>query len=333
MCYFDRTEKPLEAVKRAIDKDGSFSPTDRKTFHVQPEKKANYYISQLLYGVYHNKPMSWVKNGRVNFNDRNSFNLTSANLSHTHADEPDNINRRIWCMGDYIFLHHKKSGSCFFCNYEEELFRLLCHHRIIWGYQKDLGRLQATVIRKKRKMKKFSFGLHTLIYAYYHYNARYNNFVGAIRRLQRDFAKDGYTIDHLDNNQANNTMWNLSPMLKCENSEKHNFMSRVRYPFFLFAVYTGESYRLLSGRVHETERGLIDPEFDAAFIKCATPKALVSYIKQFMDATWPDGLTPAKRLENAPNAPCLKNYFGDFYADGIRKLLHEKDEHEFYEYQ
>lgn len=333
MCYFDRAEKPLEAVKRAIDKDGSFTPTDRKTFHVQPEKKAKYYISQLLYGVYHNKPMSWVRNGRVNFNDRNSYNLTSANLSHTHADEPDNINRRIWRTGDYIFLYHKKSGKCFFCNYEDELFRLLCHHRIIWGYQKDLGRLQATVIRKKRKMKKFSFGLHTLVYAYHHYNARYNNFVGAIRRLQRDFAKAGIVIDHLDSNQANNLVWNLSPMLKCENSEKHNLVSRVRFPFFLFAVYTKGTYKLLSGRVVGTEQGFVDPEFDVALIKCTTSKALVSYLKGFMNVRWPDGLTPANYLENNPNAPCLKNYFGDFCSDSLRKLLLERDEQDFYEYE
>lgn len=320
-------------MKYAIEKEGSFTPTDRKTFHIQPEKKKKYYLSQLLYAVYHKKPLSWVRNGRVSFNDRNSYNLTSTNLSHTHADEVDNINRRIWHMGDYIFLYHKKSGKCYFCNYEEGLFRLLCHHRIVWGYQSDLGRLQATVIRKKRKMKKFSFGLHTLVYAYHHYNARYNNFVGVIRKMQKDFAKKGINIDHLDSNQANNTLWNLSPMTRNENSEKHNFISRVRYPFFLFGVYTGETYRLLSGRVYESKSGLIDPVFDAAFISCKIPKALISYIKRFIDTSWPDGLTPAKNLKNNPDAPCFKNYYGDFCADDIRKLLLKKNEEEFQEYR
>lgn len=331
-CYFDKSDKALRAVKRVIKNSCSITTNEYGAFKIHPSKKRKYYLSQYLYGVYHGKPLSWVRNGRVNFLDRNRCNLTSANLSHTHANEPENINRRIWRDGDYIFLYHKKSGKVYFTDYEEELFKLLCNRRILWGYLPDLGRLRATVMdpKTKRKMDGFTFGFHTLVYCYYHYGARYRNFIGCIRKMQKDLQKNGLAIDHLDSNQEDNLAWNLSLMTRSQNSLKNNFSSRIRFPFFIFAVYINGKYRMVYGRV----RGeILAPEFDAAFTICQNASDLVDFLRKFLETPWEDGLTPAQNYKDNPQEVCFHNYFGDFHASEIRKMLLEKDSSEFEIYE
>ncbi len=319
-------------MQKAIERDGSFCPKGKGSFCVQDvsHTKPPYYLSQLLYGVYHHKPMSWVKAGRVNFLDGNTSNLTKANLSHTHADEEDNINRRIWREGEYIFLHHKKSGQCYFCSYTPVLFDLLCSHRILWGYQPDMGRLQATVIWKKRKMKGFAFGFHTLCYASYHYGAGKNNFIGRVKQMQKDFSAAHLSVDHLDDNQANNCIWNLSPMRKEQNAGKKDILGCIRYPFFFYAVYFDGEYRVVCGRICGD---VLYPGYDAAFVICADPPALIELAKRFYKTEWEDGVSPEKKLKSNPDNVCLQNYFGDFGATGIRKLLLEKNQNEFETYK
>lgn len=327
---FDRSDKALSAVKRAIENDSSFTPFTKNNYlYVQPNKSSSYCLSQLLYGTYHNKSMAWIKKGHVRFVNRDYTDYTSDNLYHTQVDTADNTNRRIWRMGDYIFLLHKKSGQCFFCNYNPELFRLLCNHRITWGYQSDIGRLKSKVMRAKRPIKDLIFGFHSLVYAFYYYGARYRNFIGAVRRMQNDFDKKKLVVDHLDDNQTNNMIWNLSPMTKNQNSIKADRLGRIRHPFFLFAAYHNGKYKLLCGRVYETEAGLLDPTFDAAFILCKDADSLNDFLKVFQDAKWEDGLSPAENMKKCPDAVCFQDYFGDFGATQIRKLLMEREEQDF----
>ena len=276
-CFFSKDDKALRFVQNAIKRDGSFCPY-RNWFYVQPAKKKEYNLAQLLYSAYTGRSMAWIRQGEVKCLDGDHRNLTKSNLVHTKEDCADNATRRIWHEGEFIFILHKSSGMVFFCDYEPELFDLLCHHSMLWGYQADTNRLQITVFRERRKAKDLKFRLHTLVYAYYHYGARCTNYIGAIRKIQSDFGKHSLSLDHLDNMHENNCIWNLSPMTSSQNSTKASTSAKIRYPFFLYAVYKDGIYRVACGRIWG-EWFLPRPEWQ--FVICKGADSLNKFLKYF----------------------------------------------------
>lgn len=317
-AYFDRTDRVLKAVQRKIKQRGSvIYNKGLNLFAFKSKKNDSIYLAQLLYSIYNRKPLSWVRNGRVRILDGNCSNLTSDNLVHTHEDADDNPNRCIYQAEDYIFLLHKKSGRTYFCRNDPELFKLLCDHRLVWDYLEKQNRLRATVVRNGHGINDLNPYFYQIVYAFEHYGARYNNFIGRIRKMQADLEKNGLTIDHLDGIQENGMFWNLSLMTKSQNSTKNDMLGRVRYPFFLLAVYFESQYRIYCGRIRDLIAGVLDYN---CWI-CETPDDLIDFLKNFLSKEWEDGLSPAKNLEENPDAVCYQNYFGDFGASGIRDEL------------
>jgi len=317
-AYFDRTDKVLRVVQRAIKKYGSvgFNKTSGQ-FCFSSMRKNPIYLSQLLCATYKGKPLSWVRKGRVCFLDKNYHNFTSGNLVPTNENATDNRDRTIYQIGDYIFLYHKSSGRTFFCKYYPGLFELLCNHRIIWRYLDNQNKLQANIMRKGQIIPDLMPYFHQVVYAFEHYGATANNFIGKIREMQDDLEKRELTIDHLDGNQENAMPWNLSLMSRSQNSAKKDMLGRVRYPFFLFSVYCDGKYRIYCGRIRDLIAGVLDYN---CWI-CETPDDLIDFMKNFLSKEWEDGLSPAKNVEENPNAVCYQNYFGDFGASGIRDEL------------
>ena len=324
--YFDRTDKALMAVRRKIKQCGSVGfKKETGQFAFNNKRNNTAYLSQVLYSAYSGKPLSWVRDGRTRIMDGNHHNLTSGNLVHTHENATNNPNRCIYQVGKYIFLCHKKSGRTYFCRNDPELFKLLCSHRLVWSFLEKRNKLQANIIRNGQAIDYLNPYFHQIVYAFEHYGARYNNFIGKIRKMQTDLAKNGLSIDHLDNIQENGMPWNLSLMTTSQNSTKNDLLGRVRYPFFLFAVYFEGKYRIYCGRVWEPITGILD---SSCWI-CETPGDLIDFAQNFLSGEWEDGLSPAKNLEVNPDAICFQNYFGDFGASGIREELMEKSEEDF----
>lgn len=206
--------------------------------------------------------MEWVRCGRIRYFDGDHENLVSANLVHTKDNCPDNLNRRIFFAGNVMFLYVKSCKTCYFCDYDPELYKLLCECQIIWAYNKCNRQIHA-------KIDGILFGFHTLIYAFHHYGARQNNFISAIQKLQADLNKRKLTIDHLDDSLENNLIWNLSLMTDSQNGRKSDIFGKVRWPFFAFAVYHNKKYKVLFGRVRQGDVWFA-PEFDADFVICNT---------------------------------------------------------------
>lgn len=325
-AYFDRTDKALKAVKRGIEDHGTIGYNKAwNQFWFGSMKKQPIYLSQLLYKVYSGKPLPWVRKGLVRFADGNTHNFTRGNLVHTRTNTADNRNRWIYQIGEYTFLFHKKSGRTFFCKNDPELFDLLCHNRITWTPNTRTGSLQANIVRRGKKISDFMPYFHQFIYAFEYYGARRNNYISRIRKMQAEFDKKGLTIDHLDNNHENGMPWNLSTMTKPQNSAKNDMLGRVRYPFFLFAVYYDNKYRIYCGRIY----GTIASAMDMGLYICETPDALIDFMTYFLNLEWEDGLTAARNLKENPDAVCFQNYFGDFGASKIRDELMTKPESEF----
>ena len=325
-AYFDRTDKALRTVRRKIKHSGSVGfKKDTGQFAFLSKKSNTAYLSQVLYATYSGKPLSWVRNGRTRPKNGDHHNLTSGNLIHTHEDTTDNPNRRIWQAGDVTFLYHKKSGRTYFCRNDPELFKLLCNHRLVWSYLEERNKLQANIIRTGKAIDDLNPYFHQIVYAFEYYGARDNNFIGKIRKMQADLSKKDLTIDHLDNTQENGMSWNLSLMTISQNSSKNDMLGRIRYPFFLFAVYFDGKYRIYCGRV----RGQIAEAVDFSCWICETADDLIDFVKNFLSKEWEDGLSPAKNLEENPDAVCFQNYFGDFGASGIREELMRKPEEDF----
>ena len=325
-AYFDRTDKVLKVVQRAIKKYGSvgFHKASGQ-FWFNSMRKSPIYLSQLLCATYKEKPLSWVRKEHVRFLDKSSHNLTSGNLVPTNENATDNRNRTIKQMGDCIFLQHKTSGKTFFCKYYPGLFELLCNHRIIWTFLEKGNKLQANIIRKGEKIEDLMPYFHQIVYAFEHYGATSNNFIGKIREMQADLERRKLTIDHLDDSQENAISWNLSLMTKAQNSAKNDMLGRVRYPFFLFAVYYEDAYRIYCGRIYDLLTGVLDY---SCWI-CETPDDLIDFMKNFLSKEWKDGLSPEKNLKENPNAVCFQDYFGDFGAIGIRDELMAKSKDDF----
>lgn len=316
--YFDRSDKALKVVQQKIKKYGIASlQVPSGQFRLDRGRGDRPYLAQVLYAIYSGKPLSWVRKGYVRFRDGNCLNLTSENLAHTHMSTADNENRVIYQVGDYIFLRHKESGKTFFCKNDPELFELLCNYRLIWVFLKKKNKLMVHIMRGGHSIKDLRPYFHQIVYAFEHYGARSNNFIGKIREMRLDLKKKGLTIDHLDNTQENAMPWNLSLMTAEQNSAKNDLIGRVRYPFFLFAVYFEGKYRIYCGRVWEPTTSVLD---FSCWI-CETPDDLIDFIDKFLSSEWEDGLSPAKNIKEHPDEVCFQNYFGDFGASGIRDEL------------
>lgn len=323
-AYFDRTDEALRAVQRKIKRCGSVVLQPTGPFAFKPAKGKSTDLSQLLYAVYNSRPLSWVRKGRTSFLNGDYHDLTSGNLTHSLADTSGNVNRQIYVMGDYIFLRHSKSGRTYFCKKDPELYELLCDHHISWYYAKA-NKLQANIVRGGKIVDDLKPYFHQLVFAFEHYGARCNNFIGRIRQMQRDFEKASLTIDHLDGTQENAMPWNLSTMTQAQNSAKKDLLDRVRYPFFLFAVYFEEKYRIYCGRILEPIVGALDYNLWI----CETPDDLIDCVRAFLSCEWEDGLSPAKNFKKNPDTVCFQNYFGDFGASGIREELMKKPVEDF----
>lgn len=180
----------------------------------------------MLYATYSGKPLSWVRNGRTRPKNGDHHNLTSGNLVYTHENAADNPNRHIYQVGDTIFLYHKRSGRTYFCRNAPDLFKLLCNHRLVWSYLEKHNKLQANIIRNRQAIDDLNPYFHQIVYAFEHYGARDNNFIGKIRKMQADLSKRGLTIDHLDNIQENGMLWNLSLMTISQNSAKNDMLGK-----------------------------------------------------------------------------------------------------------
>jgi hypothetical protein len=216
---FDRDERVLSALLAFMNKNGGFSTCGNgKSSNRLINANTRCNIHQVLYSLYYNKPMEWVRMGRVCVINLDATDIRKENLTHTHSNAPDTNNRHIWHDETTIYFLHKKSGEVHYTDYEPELYDLLCVTSLNWKQHKH--RLHAFLFTNGERHKRFCVALYILIYGYHRYGVRSDNFVEAVLAMQQILSDLGLVIVHNDSDMMNHRIENLSASKRNRNRRK-----------------------------------------------------------------------------------------------------------------
>ena len=148
------------------------------------------------------------------------------------------------------------------------------------------------------------------------------------------------TIDHADGHVQNNTVWNLSVMTRGENTRKGTIISKVKEPFSLNSVYTGDGYRvrLHYGEIREDalkyhafrdKRVILDGNLNAeAYLRfwCESAEEYVACLRWLTELKpeWSEPMRIKKKWLNQGGACRVGNI--RVSMDDQREILNEKSE-------
>lgn len=241
---FDHIEKILKAVMRAIDNDGNFqiSNSNKAGFYIADNRgKFRYGLNQLIISTAYKKKLSDIKKGRIIHSDNNILNCCLDNLDCTKIANAISSPYTVMHDNKYIYLSHS-NGQKAKLTYYPELYKIVKNHR--WDYQKGINAFY-TVITRNHSKEIIQLTLHQLAYIFYHYQGvTHRNILTNIRSYKSNFAKYNLEVDHLNSDRMNDCEYNISAMDKSLNISKSNITVKIIAPFFHYAVYVNDTYRV-----------------------------------------------------------------------------------------
>ncbi len=202
--------------------------------------------------------------------------------------------RLILVIDDYIVYILNKDCKADYLTYNETLLEILKLDKLK-PYRYKNGRLAFKV---NCGGKDINFLLSALAYACYSNKIKTETFIDDIQAFSRYRNALSLDIDHADDNKSNNTILNLSLMSSTLNRIKGVFVSKVKAPNGINAVYYRGKYRIevISQIEPETMKEILNrcsdiPEFNfnvnpygsTTFI-CDTPDEFVECLKYIGDA-------------------------------------------------
>lgn len=147
--------------------------------------------------------------------------------------------RSIKIVGDKIVYKLKIDGVDDYATYNDTLYEILKLDRVIPF--RNNGRLQFDVWENGLRVK---FYMHDLAFACYLGVISLDSFLEDLQIYYDNKSKNNLSIDHADNNQHNNTIYNLSPMDRVLNTVKGSIITRVKEPMYLNSAYCNGKYRV-----------------------------------------------------------------------------------------
>ena len=318
IIWVDRDERILNALVQLI----SNYSVERSGSTLKIKDKNGKYVTtflQWIYCKYHNKQLREIKNGKIKTVDSNEYNYMKNNLIYTRDSVSNNNIRLIKRHGDYILIYLKGSGAVAITDYNEELYSLLCDNRLRWFMRNGYIVFDYWYYCDHKSLS--LVGLHTLVYCFHHYGARKNSILSSIRKMQRDFEREGLQLDHLDSDSLNDCACNLSPMTKQQNGKKRHSTRKIVAPYFFITAYDNGVYKVYCGAEKENA-------VNGKYYFCKDVDTFIAFIYCFYESNSFFGKTPKEVYRDNSDGKCLSQYFisaNSRYDDAVNETYSIKD--------
>lgn len=273
--YFkiDRDETLLKHIQKKIKKYSALKAnSEQGGLHIA----AYGTLKQIIYAYYTKKHISSIS-GKILPLDKDNLNCTFGNIYNTKDTNFKDACRDIWYEDNLIYMFHKPSKTTYIMTYNYELLNLLASPKISWYISG--GRLYAK-LQGTRKQR--STSLQQIVYLGYHHGLTARNIITQLCRLQKQFHKTGTAIDHLNNDIYNNTIENLSPMTRADNTKKPNPRKYFKQIFRLDMAYKDGTYLLRF--VYKPK--LFTDELRMVDYICDSSEKLIQKIKELKENKW-----------------------------------------------
>lgn len=142
---------------------------------------------------------------------------------------------------EYISITLKNGGGTDYFTYNEDFVRALEEWHI--SPFRTNGRLQCDCWKDKRR-EAIRFYLYDLAYACYTGMLHADSLIADLRQYNNWKTNENLVIDHADNNVHNNTVLNLSLMLRGTNATKSDIAARFLPPYYLNSIFYNGEYRV-----------------------------------------------------------------------------------------
>jgi hypothetical protein len=325
--WIDHDERVCKALIKKMN--NYYLVSNKKNFNIISKKHGSKIsLRRWLWQQYHpQKKLS--KYAKIELADGDMYNMLSYNLASTRDNCPNNNVRRIWRQGEYLNVSVRSKGNplCFdvtlTTEYDQELYDLLCDYRLRWTFDNKKKYAVANYFWYTGKLSLASIYFHQIVYGFHYFRLRKNNVLNQLREMRAFFQKENLVIDHLDSDTLNNCKYNLSVMTRAQNSRKSDLTSKIVKPYFFFAAYDGQVYKIFCG----IER---QDKLDGKHYICKNADALIDLVKTFLKSKEFDEKTPEEVFKANPNNQCLAQYFITAHSrrkDTVNETYSVKDYH------
>lgn len=196
------------------------------------------------------------------------------------------MNRIISRENDYIFIEMKVDGSVYAATYNNLLWKIL-HIDSLSAYISERGELRFKY--GTEETGRVECGLSEIAYACYDGRITgVDTFFKELKEFREDKNNHNLTVDHLDNNLYNNTVYNLSLMDRVLNScIKQHITARFVNGYALGCAYVNGKYRAVYERtikINGLGNGVM-----TMFSICDTAEKFVDLLKTLEGTRFADG--------------------------------------------
>lgn len=183
----------------------------------------------------------------------------------------------------YINIYHKKSNTNWLVNNlpaVESILKSNCTHFI---YEKNANkRLRVMLTYNGKSNGKLKPYFAPLMYFCYRQGVNAKNLHNLLPKRIKELKKEELTIDHLDANKYNNTIYNLIPMHRIDNLKKSTKSKRFKGIFGLILANDGERIRVQFTYLANAKKG----DLKAMRWYCETPEELNELINYLLVNKW-----------------------------------------------
>lgn len=120
----------------------------------------------------------------------------------------------------YIYIHRPNNGDTYFTNYDKDFYNLLNSEVIRYGYDNAGGKTPYLGFCVSVGCQNIRAYFHHIVYCFYNRGLNEDNAVAVLQAFRKEVEDGNLCIDHLDDNQKNNCIFNLSLVTTSENAEK-----------------------------------------------------------------------------------------------------------------
>lgn len=178
-----------------------------------------------------------------------------------------------------IFITILKTGKTLYTNYNSGLYELLTSGVFVGA---------TTNGEKKGDYVKFIYDyrelcpiyayLHHIVFCYHYRGLTKNNYKDVLNAFKVELKENHLSVDHLQDGNCNNRIWNLSLMPQSNNSKKRNYEKRFKDIFNILSAYDGKHYRVQFTYLNKGIRTMI--------YYCDTPTELCFLLEYLCTNKW-----------------------------------------------
>jgi len=250
-------------------------------------------LATVLYSHYRNIPLDELISGGGQVRHYSNLSLPgncedcrSTSLYSTKNIVMETDARKITLLdgGKYIRLDLKSAGVTEYLSNTPGMLELIGTPNNMSFFVNKGGRTQVKIYHPTCEDGREPY-LSMVAYACYYMGVNERNFRHKLPEIRKAFRDSNKTIDHLNSDIHNNCIWNLSVMPSESNSSKHDYVGRIKPPWFLYSAATesGE-YRIHFGYRNYAGMG---QDF---YIICPDESILRHFLRGAMDMDKAPGL-------------------------------------------